>query len=190
MNIQMKIHKTEFPGLLIIEPVSYPDARGYFFESYNNKTFHETGIDFIPVQDNESYSTKGVIRGLHFQEEPFAQAKLIRVIEGKIYDVALDLRKGSPTFGKCYGMCIDSESKRQIFIPKGFAHGFSVISDKAIVLYKCDNYYSKEHERGINVKDISLCIDWMIDGDNEIISIKDLKQPVFKDITTNFIFRV
>lgn len=185
----MKILKTEFPGLVIIEPVIFQDARGYFFESYNNRKFQEAGIDYTPVQDNESSSKRGVIRGLHYQEEPFAQAKLIRVIEGQIYDVALDIRKDSPTYGKWYGLIIDSESKRQFLIPKGFAHGFSVLSEKAIVHYKCDNFYSQEHEAGINVKDASLKIDWMIDDDKENISPKDLSQPLFKDISTCFNFR-
>lgn len=185
----MKVQKTKFPGLVIIEPVTFPDARGYFFESYNQRAFLEAGIDFSPVQDNESCSSKGVIRGLHFQKEPVAQAKLIRVIEGKIYDVALDLRKGSPTFGKWYGIIIDSEAKKQFFIPKGFAHGFSVLSEKAIVLYKCDNFYSAIHEGGVNVRDASLGIDWMIEGADEIISPKDLKQPLLKDIDTPFIYR-
>jgi dTDP-4-dehydrorhamnose 3,5-epimerase len=185
----MKVHKTKLPGLMIIEPATFPDARGYFFESYNSRKFIKAGIEYTPVQDNESSSCRGVIRGLHYQEEPFAQAKLIRVIEGEIYDVALDLRKGSPTFGKWFGLKIDSEVKNQFFIPKGFAHGFSVLSEKAIVLYKCDNYYSPEHDRGINAKDTTLGIDWMIEEGKEIISPKDLKQPAFRDITVNFTFR-
>lgn len=184
----MRIIKTEFPGLLIIEPDVYNDARGCFFESYNNRKFRNNGIFYEPVQDNESSSSKGVIRGLHYQEEPFAQAKLIRVIEGRIYDVALDIRKGSPTYGKWYGLLIDSEKKLQFLIPKGFAHGFSVLSEKAIVLYKCDNYYSFPHERGINAMDPSLKIDWMVGRGREIISPKDLKQPLFKDISTDFTF--
>jgi dTDP-4-dehydrorhamnose 3,5-epimerase len=184
----MKVIKTEFPGLLIIEPDLFQDARGYFFESYNSLKFNNQGIDYAPVQDNESSSSRGVIRGLHYQEEPFAQAKLIRVIEGKIYDVALDLRKGSPTFGKWCGLVIDSETKRQFMIPKGFAHGFSVLSERAIVLYKCDNNYSVTHERGINVMDPSLSIDWMIEKGKEIISQKDLNQPLLKDVSTSFIF--
>jgi dTDP-4-dehydrorhamnose 3,5-epimerase len=185
----MKVHQTEFPGLLIIEPATYSDSRGYFFESYNSRLFHDEGIDFTPVQDNESCSMKGVIRGLHFQTEPFAQAKLIRVVEGEIYDVALDLRKGSPTYGKWYGVHVDSKSKKQFFIPKGFAHGFSVLSDKAIVLYKCDNYYSVSHEGGINVKDAELEIDWKVPAGREIISAKDLRQPSFRDFKTTFNYR-
>ena len=185
----MKVHKTEFPGLMIIEPDLFQDSRGYFFESYNSLKFNNEGIDYSPLQDNESSSSKGVIRGLHYQDEPFAQAKLIRVIEGQIYDVALDLRKGSPTFGKWCGLIIDSEAKRQFMIPRGFAHGFSVLSERAIVLYKCDNYYSASHERGINAMDPALGIDWMTEKGQEIISPKDLKQPLLRDTSTSFIFR-
>lgn len=184
----MKVHKTGFPGLLIIEPDVFSDARGYFFESYNKPKYRNSDIVYEPVQDNESSSSKGVIRGLHYQEEPFAQAKLIRVIEGRIYDVALDIRRGSPTFGKWFGLIIDSEKKLQFLIPKGFAHGLSVLSDRAIVLYKCDNTYSVDHERGINALDPSLGIDWMIERGTEILSPKDLKQPLFREITTNFTY--
>ena len=185
----MQVHKTEFPGLLIIEPDVFYDARGYFFESYNRLKYLNNEVVYEPVQDNESSSTRGVIRGLHYQEEPFAQAKLIRVIEGRIYDVALDIRRGSPTFGKWFGLIIDSEKKLQFLIPKGFAHGFSVLSEMAIVLYKCDNTYSVTHERGINALDPALGIDWMLRDETPVISPKDLKQPLFKDISTNFIFR-
>ena len=185
----MQVHKTEFPGLLIIEPDVFYDARGYFFESYNRLKYLNNEVVYEPVQDNESSSTRGVIRGLHYQEEPFAQAKLIRVIEGRIYDVALDIRRGSPTFGKWFGLIIDSEKKLQFLIPKGFAHGFSVLSEMAIVLYKCDNTYSVTHERGINALDPALGIDWMLRDEAMVISPKDLKQPLFKDISTNFIFR-
>ncbi len=184
----MKVHKTEFPGLLIIEPDVFNDDRGYFFESYNKRKYSENDIVYEPVQDNESSSSRGVIRGLHYQEEPYAQAKLIRVIEGRIYDVALDIRKGSPTFGKWFGLIIDSEKKLQFLIPKGFAHGFSVLSERAIVLYKCDNNYSVKHERGINAMDPSLGIDWMTEKRTEIISPKDMKQPRFSESNTNFIF--
>lgn len=184
----MKVLKTEFPGLLIIEPEVFSDTRGYFFESYNKQKYHLNAIDYTPVQDNESRSSYGVIRGLHYQEYPFAQSKLIRVIEGRIFDVALDIRKGSPTFGKWYGLIIDSEKKLQFLIPKGFAHGFSVLSKEAIVLYKCDSYYSVNHERGINVMDPFLKIDWMIDKGKEIISEKDQKLKMFGDIQTSFTF--
>ncbi len=182
----MKIHKTPFPGLLIIEPDLYPDTRGYFFESYNHRKLSELGVTYEPVQDNESSSVRGVIRGLHYQEEPFAQAKLIRVISGQIYDVALDLREGSPTYGKWYGLLIDSEKKQQFFIPKGFAHGFSVLSESAIVLYKCDNYYSPPHERGINALDPGLGIEWMVSHENRIISPRDMALSPFSTITSTF----
>jgi len=184
----MKVNKTEFPGLLIIEPDVFYDTRGHFFESYNKLKYSNNEIVYEPVQDNESSSTRGVIRGLHYQEEPFAQAKLIRVIEGRIYDVALDIRKGSPTFGKWFGLIIDSEKKLQFLIPKGFAHGFSVLSERAIVLYKCDNTYSVAHERGNNALDPALGIEWMLQGEIPVISPKDIKQPLFKDISTNFIY--
>jgi dTDP-4-dehydrorhamnose 3,5-epimerase len=184
----MKVHKTDFPGLLIIEPDVFYDTRGYFFESYNKLKYSNNEIVYEPVQDNESSSTKGVVRGLHYQEEPFAQAKLIRVIEGRIYDVALDIRKGSPTFGKWFGLIIDSEKKLQFLIPKGFAHGFSVLSERAIVLYKCDNNYSVAHEKGINAMDPALGIDWMTEKGSEIISPKDIKQPLFREISSNFKF--
>jgi len=185
----MKVLKTKFPGLLIIEPDVFNDDRGYFFESYNKQKFWLNNITYEPVQDNESCSLKGVIRGLHYQEEPFAQAKLIRVIEGRIFDVALDIRRGSPTYGKWYGQIIDSEQKLQLLIPKGFAHGFSVLSEQTIVLYKCDNSYSVTHTRGINVMDSALKIDWMVEKGKEIISPIDLKQPLFNEITTSFTFK-
>jgi dTDP-4-dehydrorhamnose 3,5-epimerase len=184
----MKVHTTEFPGLLILEPDVFYDNRGYFFESYNKPKYSKSDIVYEPVQDNESRSSRGVIRGLHYQEEPFAQAKLIRVIEGRIYDIALDIRRGSPTFGRWFGLLIDSEKKLQFLIPKGFAHGFSVLSEKAIVLYKCDNTYSTDHERGIFALDPELGIDWKLGNEVPVISPKDLKQPLFKDITTNFTF--
>ncbi len=184
----MKVHQTEFPGMLIIEPDVFEDERGYFFESYNKLKYSNSDIVYDPVQDNESSSSKGVIRGLHYQEEPFAQAKLIRVIQGRIYDVALDLRRGSPTFGKWFGLIIDSEKKLQFLIPKGFAHGLSVLSERTIVLYKCDNNYSTAHERGIYALDPDLGIDWMIEKGSEIISPKDHAQPLYRDISSNFTF--
>ncbi len=184
----MKVHRTEFPGLLIIEPDVFTDTRGYFFESYNKLKYNDNNITYEAVQDNESSSCRGVIRGLHYQEEPFAQAKLIRVIEGQIYDVALDIRRGSPTYGKWFGLIIDSEKKLQFLIPKGFAHGFSVLSERAIVLYKCDNNYSVAHERGINALDPDLGIDWMIREEEPIISPKDLRQPFFRDTVSNFTY--
>jgi len=182
----MKITKTGFDGLLIIEPVVYSDSRGYFLESYNSDVFRKEGISFVPVQDNESKSSKGVIRGLHYQLRPFDQAKLIRVIEGKILDVVLDIRKTSATFGKWFAIELDSENRKQLFIPKGFAHGFSVQSNFAVIQYKCDNLYTPAYERGISVNDPSLAIDWKTDSSMAIISEKDLKNPHFQDAEYNF----
>jgi dTDP-4-dehydrorhamnose 3,5-epimerase len=182
----MKITRTGFEGLLLVEPVVHSDTRGYFMESFNLDTFRKEGISFIPVQDNESRSTRGVIRGLHYQLKPFDQAKLIRVIAGKIFDVAVDLRKSSLTFGKWFGAELDSESKKQLLIPKGFAHGFSVLSEQAIILYKCDNLYNKAYERGILITDPALNIDWKTDISKAIISEKDRNNPVFHLAENNF----
>jgi dTDP-4-dehydrorhamnose 3,5-epimerase len=182
----MIIKETGFDGLLIIEPQIFNDSRGYFFESFNLSKLREAGIEFNPVQDNESKSVKGVIRGLHYQLNPFAQSKLIRVVTGKIYDVALDLRKASTTYGKWFGIELDSEKKNQLFIPRGFAHGFSVLSETAVIQYKCDNNYRPEYERGINLNDISIGIDWKTKISEAIISAKDLKNPAFKEAEMNF----
>jgi len=182
----MKTIETGFEGLVIIKPDIYSDNRGYFFESFNYESFKNVGISFSPVQDNESKSSKGVIRGLHYQLKPFDQAKLIRVIEGKIFDVVLDLRKGLSTFGKWYGIELDSEAKNQLFIPKGFAHGFSVLSEKAIILYKCDNLYNPNYERGIALNDPYLDIDWRTGAVVPIISVKDSKNPPFREAEYNF----
>jgi dTDP-4-dehydrorhamnose 3,5-epimerase len=182
----MKIIETGFEGLLIIEPVVYSDSRGYFMESFNNDTFNKAGLSFVPVQDNESRSAKGVIRGLHYQLKPFDQAKLIRVIEGKILDVAFDMRKKSNTYGKWFGIELDSENKKQLFIPKGFAHGFSVLSDYALILYKCDNLYNRDYERGIAINDPALGIDWKTDISIATVSEKDSKNPRFHNAENNF----
>jgi dTDP-4-dehydrorhamnose 3,5-epimerase len=182
----MKIVESGFKGLIVIKPAIYPDSRGYFFESFNQVVFRNAGISFSPVQDNESKSSKGVIRGLHYQLRPFDQAKLIRVIDGKIFDVALDLRKDSLTFGKWFGIELDSETKDQFLIPRGFAHGFSVLSDIAIIQYKCDNIYNPQHERGISVNDPTLDINWKTGTTDKIISEKDLKHPLFRDADNNF----
>ncbi len=182
------VTETGFPGLVILDPLVYNDERGYFFESYNQNVYTRAGISFEPLQDNESYSAKGVIRGLHFQNGSNAQAKLVRVVEGEIYDVAVDLRRGSPTFGRWYGVILDSITKRQFFIPKGFAHGFSVLSDHAIVMYKCDSYYSPQDEGSINALDPMLNIDWRIEKGEEILSEKDRRNPLFHESTHNFIF--
>jgi len=170
----------------VVKPTIYSDNRGYFFESFNQVVFQNAGISFSPVQDNESKSSKGVIRGLHYQLMPFDQAKLIRVIEGKIFDVALDIRKDSLTFGKWYGIELDSETKDQVLIPRGFAHGFSVLSDIAIIQYKCDNVYNPQHERGIALNDPALDINWKTGSAIQLISEKDLKHPWLKDADNNF----
>jgi len=182
----MKIIRTDFEGLVIIEPEVFEDARGYFFESFNLEAFLNAGLNFSPVQDNESKSSRGVIRGLHYQLNPVAQAKLIRVISGSIYDVVVDLRSESPTFGKWLGIELNSDSKKQLFIPRGFAHGFSVQSQSAIILYKCDNFYSPEHERGILYSDPALAIDWKVDPSSEIVSKKDKSNPLFVNSDMNF----
>lgn len=182
----MKLISTDFKGLVMIEPDLFEDQRGYFFESYNEQQFAKLGIKFKPVQDNESSSAKNVIRGLHYQIQPMAQAKLIRVIKGKIFDVAVDLRKNSDTFGKWFGTELDSSGKIQLFIPSGFAHGFSVLSDNAIILYKCDKLYSPEHERGIIYNDSRLDIDWKIREELEIVSKKDRSNPGFLNAEINF----
>jgi dTDP-4-dehydrorhamnose 3,5-epimerase len=182
----MKIIETGFRGLLVVKPVIYTDSRGYFFESFNQAAFQDAGISFSPVQDNESKSVKGVIRGLHYQLNPFPQAKLIRVVSGKIFDVALDIRRDSLTFGKWFGIELDSENKDQLLVPHGFAHGFSVLSDIAIIQYKCDNIYNAKFERGINLNDPSLDIYWKLGSTIPVISEKDLAQPLLKEAEINF----
>ena len=182
----MKIIETGFKGLLIIKPTIYYDSRGYFFESFNQSVLKNAGIIFNPVQDDESKSSKGVIRGLHYQLMPFGQTKLIRVVEGKIFDVALDIRKKSVTYGKWFGTELDSETKDQFLIPKGFAHGFSVLSDIAVIQYKCDNVYNPQYERGIALNDPALDINWKLGSVIPVISEKDLKHPFMKDADTNF----
>jgi dTDP-4-dehydrorhamnose 3,5-epimerase len=182
----MKVVETGFKGLLVIKPAIYTDSRGYFFESFNQASFKSAGINFSPVQDNESKSVKGVIRGLHYQLDPYPQAKLIRVVMGKILDVALDIRKNSLTFGKWFGIELDSENKDQLLVPHGFAHGFSVLSDIAIIQYKCDNSYNAKFERGINVNDPVLDIYWKLGSMVPVISDKDQAQPLMKDAEMNF----
>ncbi len=184
----MPFHKTELPGLLVFEPNVFEDSRGYFFESYNEKDFREAGIDFRWVQDNQSSSAYGVIRGLHYQLPPYEQSKLIRVLRGKIADVVVDIRKGSPTFGKSYCKVLSAKNKRQLFIPKGFAHGFSVLSEKAEVLYKCDGFYNKEAEAGIIYNDPVLNLDWQIPAEDAVISDKDKQLPLLKDCNNTFVY--
>lgn len=182
----MKIIETGFNGLVILKPTIFKDSRGYFFESYNQQVLNNAGIAFNPVQDNESKSSRGVIRGLHYQLMPAAQTKLIRVVEGRIFDVALDIRKESLTYGKWFGIELDSETKDQFLIPKGFAHGFSVLSDIAVIQYKCDNIYNPQLERGISLNDPELDINWKLGSVIPVISDKDLKHPSFRDADYNF----
>jgi len=185
----MPFSTTEFPGLVLFEPIVFEDNRGSFFECYNERTFNEAGIVGPWVQDNQSSSTFGVIRGLHYQLPPYAQAKLVRVLKGKIVDVTVDLRKGSPTYGKVFEKILSAENRRQLYIPKGFAHGFSVISEKADVMYKCDAFYNKESEKGILYNDPDLNIGWRIPEEEAIISDKDKLLPLFKDAAGEFIFQ-
>ena len=174
----MKIIDTALEGVKIIEPRIFGDDRGYFFESWNEKKFSEAGIACNWVQDNESKSRFGVLRGLHFQAAPYTQAKLVRVIQGAVLDVALDIRKGSPTFGKHIAVELSAENKRQLFVPRGFAHGFVVLSEEVIFAYKCDNAYMPSHERGVAFNDPALGIDWRVKVDNFILSDKDTKNPL------------
>ena len=179
---------TNIPDLLIFEPKVFEDSRGYFYEAYNEQVFGESGVTNRFVQDNQSKSSFGVIRGLHYQLHPHAQFKLVRALEGVILDVAVDLRKGSPTFGKHFSIELSAENKKQLLIPSGFAHGFSVLSETAIVFYKCDALYSKENEGGIVYNDPFLGIDWKIPAGKEIVSEKDLAQPLFENCKNNFEF--
>lgn len=180
--------KTEFPGLLIFEPTVIKDSRGYFFESYSERVFQAEGITTRFVQDNQSKSSYGVIRGLHYQLNPNAQTKLIRVLSGNIVDVVVDIRTGSPTYCKAFSIELSAENNKQLLIPKGFAHGFSVLSETAEVMYKCDEFYNKESEAGILYNDPSLNIDWQIPADKAIISDKDLQQPTLLNCKNNFVF--
>jgi dTDP-4-dehydrorhamnose 3,5-epimerase len=184
----MNVLKTGIPGLLVIEPKVFEDARGYFFESYNQEAFFKAGIQEKWVQDNQSRSVFGVVRGLHYQLQPFAQSKLVRVIEGEIFDVAVDIRKGSPTYQQWYGIKLSASNFRQLYIPKGFAHGFSVLSPSAIVLYKCDALYYPSSERGILSSDPELEIDWQIPVEQVILSDKDKNLPLFREAENNFTF--
>jgi len=182
----MKLIETGFKGLFIVQPRVFADARGYFFESYRHDIFLQAGISFTSVQDNESRSVMGVIRGLHYQLNPHAQAKLIRVVEGRVFDVAVDIRRGSDTYGKWFGIELNSENKTQLYIPWGFAHGFSVISNIAVIQYKCDNIYNPQSERGIMFDDKDLDIKWVYGGNEPRISEKDKKHPCLKDAENNF----
>lgn len=182
----MEIIKTDIEGLLIIKPRVFADSRGYFYESYNEKNYHANGIDIRFCQDNQSKSGYGVIRGLHYQLNPNSQSKLVSVIQGAVWDVAVDLRKDSPTFGQWYGVELTEENHLQFLIPKGFAHGFSVLSETAVFSYKCDDFYNPQLERGIMFNDPAFAIDWKIPAGKEIISEKDLKHPLFAEAEKNF----
>jgi len=183
----MEVKKTTFEGLNIIVPRIFKDNRGYFYESYNLETYKKAEIPYLFVQDNQSESVKGVIRGLHYQLAPYAQTKLVRVITGTVFDVVVDLRKGSSTFGKWYGIELSDKNKLQLLVPQGFAHGFSVLSDKAVLHYKTDNLYNKDSERGIVYNDPVLNIDWKIDPKASIVSDRDAQLSFFEDAEYNFI---
>jgi dTDP-4-dehydrorhamnose 3,5-epimerase len=184
----MPFTPTFLPGIVIFEPTIFLDGRGFFFESYNRSLFKSNNIENDFVQDNQSYSVYGVIRGLHYQRKPHAQAKLVRVLEGKILDVVVDIRVGSPSFGKFLSVELSSENRKQIFIPKGFAHGFSVLSETATISYKCDQFYNKQSESGIIYNDEMLKIDWQIPKAKELISEKDTHMPAFNPSLTDFMY--
>ncbi len=182
----MEVIRTDIEGVVIIKPRIFTDARGYFFESFNKREFDEKvrPVDF--VQDNESRSSRGVMRGLHFQRPPFTQSKLVRCVKGSVLDVAVDIRKGSPTYGRHVAVELTEDNHLQFFVPRGFAHGFAVLSDVAVFQYKCDNYYAPQADGGISIRDTSLGIDWKIDPASAILSDKDLKHPVLKDFDSPF----
>jgi dTDP-4-dehydrorhamnose 3,5-epimerase len=185
----MPFIETGFRDLLVFEPMVFEDSRGFFYESYNQKIFGGAGIENQFVQDNQSRSTYGVIRGLHYQVPPYAQAKLVRTLVGSILDVVVDIRKGSPTFGKVFSIELSAANKKQLFVPTGFAHGFSVLSDVAEVMYKCDQFYNKASEQGILYNDPALQIDWQIPAEKAIVSDKDQILPVFANCVNPFEFK-
>src|SRR5450432_1543356 len=183
----MPFISTGIPDLMIFEPAVFGDDRGYFFESYNENIFIKEGkISIKFVQDNQARSVYGVVRGLHFQHEPFTQTKLIRALQGTILDVAVDIRKGSPAYGKVFSIELSAENKHQFLVPRGFAHGYSVLSDTAEIMYKCDNYYDKGSEGGIAYNDPDLAIDWKISAEETLVSDKDKVQPMMKDAVIDF----
>jgi hypothetical protein len=181
----MKVIKTKLEGVVIIEPQVFFDDRGYFFESFSQQCFNEQVAPITFVQDNESKSSYGVLRGLHFQKPPFAQSKLVRVVKGKVLDVAVDLRKDSPTFGQYESVVLSEENKRQFFIPQGFAHGFAVLSEEAIFQYKCDNYYAPQSEGSVRWNDPTIAIDWQLPEKDIILSAKDEKAPLLSQLIGN-----
>lgn len=182
----MNVIKTDIEGVVVIEPRVFDDARGYFFESYSKRRFDEAVRPVEFVQDNESMSTRGVIRGLHFQRPPFSQSKLVRCVRGAVLDVVVDIRRGSPTYGQHVAVELTGENRRQLFVPRGFTHGFAVLSDEAVFQYKCDNYYHPESEGGISIADNSLGIDWRINPAEAILSDKDLHNPMLRDFESPF----
>ena len=182
----MEVIKTAIDGLVIIEPRIFKDSRGYFFESFSQREFDEKIGEINFVQDNESMSSYGVMRGLHFQRPPFTQSKIVRCVKGAVLDVAVDIRKGSPTYGQHVAVELSEENHRQFFISKGFAHGFAVLSETAVFQYKCDEFYHPEADGGISILDDSLKIDWRIPADKIILSEKDTKHPLLKDFDSPF----
>jgi dTDP-4-dehydrorhamnose 3,5-epimerase len=184
----MPFVETGFPGLFVFEPMVFEDSRGYFYEAYNEKIFSTQGISQQFVQDNQSRSSYGVIRGLHYQKPPFAQSKLVRTLVGAILDVVVDIRKGSPTYGKSFSVELSAQNKKQLYIPQGFAHGFSVLSEVAEVLYKCDQFYTKSSEDGILYNDPVLKIDWKIPLEQAVVSGKDQVLPEFASAVNPFVF--
>lgn len=182
----MELIKTPIEGLLVIEPRVFRDARGYFVETYNEQRYFDAGITAKFVQDNQSSSVYGVVRGLHFQRPPYSQAKLVCCTRGRVLDVAVDLRHDSPTYGQWYSVELNEDNHRQFFIPRGFAHGFSVLSDTAIFTYKCDNLYHSEADGGLLLSDPDLAIDWQVPEEQRILSDKDTKHPLFKDLGVIF----
>jgi dTDP-4-dehydrorhamnose 3,5-epimerase len=184
----MSFIQTDFPGLFVFEPKVFGDERGYFFESYNQQTFDGAGIHYHWVQDNQSSSVYGVIRGLHFQKGAHAQTKMVRCLHGTILDVVVDLRKDSPTFKQVYAIELSSEKKNALIVPRGFAHGFSVLSEMAEVLYKCDAFYNRESEGGLLYNDAELNIDWKIESSKAIVSQKDLENVSFSDLSEDSFF--
>lgn len=185
----MPFIKTDIPDLYVFEPKVFEDQRGYFFESYNERTANAEGVMMRFVQDNQAKSSYGVVRGLHYQMDPHAQTKLIRTLVGSILDVAIDLRRGSPTFGKVFSIELSAENKKQLLVPQGFAHGYAVLSETAEVMYKCDAFYNKEAEGGINPLDAELNIDWGIPKDKLILSEKDTLAPTFSNCRNNFAYK-
>lgn len=186
----MEIIKTGIEGLLILEPRIFKDARGYFFESFSQREFEERLGHVHFVQDNESMSTYGVMRGLHFQRPPYTQTKLVRCVSGRVLDVAVDIRQGSPTYGQHVAVELTAENHRQFFIPKGFAHGFAVLSETAVFQYKCDEFYHPEADAGISILDESLGIDWRIPTDKAILSDKDTRHGMLADFQSPFTYPV